>query len=136
MPLGMNIASADGSSTALISSSNFQRGESTNQFQAESETESTSEGEGGGLAFTNSLSKSEGTSRGLNKNRGTSQAAGSSEALYPVFENLPTSFHSKENELYMHGEMIRNLPVGRAILKFRSNATTITIPPPRKTTSP
>jgi hypothetical protein len=40
----------------------------------------------------------------------------------PVYCDLPTSFHSKDNELYMKGEMIRNLPVGRAVIN--------TAPPP------
>ena len=29
----------------------------------------------------------------------------------PLYADLPSSFHSKDNELYMKGEMIRNLPV-------------------------
>ena len=53
----------------------------------------------------------------------------------PVYADLPTSFHSKDNELYMKGEMIRNLPVGRAVIKFRSNTTFLNVPPPRKRTT-
>ena len=50
----------------------------------------------------------------------------------PVYSDLPTSFHSKDNELYMKGEMIRDLPIGRAVIKFRSNTTYLNIPPPRR----
>ena len=50
----------------------------------------------------------------------------------PVYYDLPTSFHSKDNELYMKGEMIRNLPVDRAVVKYRAASTFITVPPPRK----
>ena len=53
----------------------------------------------------------------------------------PVYADLPTSFHSKDNELYMKGEMIRNLPVGRAVIKFRGNTTFLNVPPPRKNTT-
>jgi hypothetical protein len=44
----------------------------------------------------------------------------------------PPLFHSKDNELYIKGEAIRALPVGRAIIKFRANTTFLNIPPPRK----
>lgn len=132
MPLGMNVGSADGSASALLSSNSFQRGETTNQFESQTETESLSEAEGGGLAFSDATTKSEGTSKGHNKSRGTTEAAGSSQALFPVHENLPTSFHPKDNMLYMAGEMIRNLPIGRAIIRFRNNVTTLNVPPPRK----
>ena len=50
----------------------------------------------------------------------------------PLYAELPTSFHSKDNELYIKGEMIRGLPIGRAVIKFRGNMTFLTVPPPRK----
>ena len=132
-PLGMNIGSADSSARALLSSSSFQRGQSSNLFESRSETESMTEGEGGGLAFSESLSRSEGTSKGKSRNRGTTEGAGSTEALIPTYDMLPTSFHAKDNVLYMAGERLRTLPVGRAIVRFRSNLSPLTVPPPRKT---
>jgi hypothetical protein len=35
----------------------------------------------------------------------------------------------------MKGEMIRNLPIGRAVIKFRGATTFLTVPPPRKNTA-
>jgi hypothetical protein len=64
--------------------------------------------------------------------RSKSQSQGSSEALIPTYEPWATSFHSKDNEFCMKGEMIRNLPVGHAVIKFRSSHTFLTVPPPRK----
>ena len=136
MPLGMNVGSADGASSAWLSSNMSQRGDTTSQFESRSESESTSEGEGGGLAFSEGTATSQGTSSARNKTRGETQGRGSSQALFPVYANLPSSFHSKDNALYMAGETIRNLPVGRAILRFRDKVTTLTVPPPRKSKSP
>lgn len=136
MPLGMNVGAADGSSSALMSSNSFQRGETTSEFQSRTETESISEAEGGGLAFGESVTKSEGTSHGRNTNRGTTQGGGAAEALFPLYEDRPGSFHSKENLLYMAGETIRNLPVGRTIVKFRNTVISLNVPPPRKPKSP
>ncbi|MFN0218209.1 MAG: hypothetical protein ACKVP4_05265 [Hyphomicrobium sp.] len=136
MPLGMNVGSADGASNAWLSSNMSQRGDTTSQFESRSESESASEGEGGGLAFSEGVATSQGTSSARNKTRGQTQGRGSSQALFPVYADLPSGFHSKDNALYMAGETIRNLPVGRAILRFRDKITTLTVPPPRKPKSP
>jgi hypothetical protein len=132
LPLGMNIGSADSASQSLISSKNFQSAESLNRFEALSETEGRTDSEGGGLAITDALTASRGKSLAKSKTRGTTQGQGTSEALMPVYCDLPTSFHSKDNELYMKGELIRNLPVGRAVIKYRAASTFLTVPPPRK----
>ena len=135
LPLGMNIGSADSSSQSLISSKNFQSAESLSRFEALSQTEGRTDSEGGGLAITDAITASRGKSLAKSKTRGKTQGQGESEALMPVYYDLPTSFHSKDNELYMKGEMIRNLPVGRAVIKFRGNSTFLTVPPPRKSTA-
>lgn len=132
MPLGMNVGRADSSATALLSSSSFQSVESANQFTGVTDTESESDAVGGGLAFSETISQTTGTTSTRSKNRGTTEGSGTSEALFPVYQDLPTSFHSKENVLYMAGETIRNLPIGRCIVKFRGNVTMLTVPPPRK----
>jgi len=135
LPLGMNIGSADSSSQSLISSKNFQSAESLSRFEGLSQTEGRTDSEGGGLAITDAITASRGKSLAKNKTRGKTQGQGTSEALMPFYVDLPTSFHSKDNELYMKGEMIRNLPVGRAVIKFRGNTTFLTVPPPRKSTT-
>ena len=134
LPLGMNIGSADSTSQSLISSKNFQSAESLSRFEALSQTEGRTDSEGGGLAITDAVTASRGKSLSKSKTHGNTKGQGTSEALMPVYYNLPTSFHSKDNELYIKGEMIRNLPVGRAVIKFRGNSTFLTIPPPRKST--
>ena len=132
LPLGMSVGAADGTSQALMSSENFQSAESLSRFRAQNESHSYSDAEGGGVALSETLTRSRGRSLGNSKTSGTTQGKGTSEALMPVYADLPTSFHSKDNELYMKGEMIRDLPVGRAVIKFRSNTTFLNIPPPRK----
>jgi len=68
--------------------------------------------------------------------RGVTKGQGWSEAQFPVYERLPTAWHSKENELYLRGEMIRGLAVGRAVFRFRGNSTFLNIPPPRRSKKP
>ena len=136
MPLGMVEGSADGTSQALMSSENFQTAESLSRFQGRNETESYTDAQGSGIALSEGFTRSRGKSVAKSMTRGTTKGTGSSEAQMPVYADLPTSFHSKDNELYIKGEMIRNLPVGRAVIKFRSTTTFLTVPPPRKSTTP
>jgi len=136
MPLGMVEGSADGSSQALMSSENFQTAESLSRFQGRNESESYTDAQGSGVALSEAFTRSQGKSVAKSMTRGTTKGTGSSEAQMPVYADLPTSFHSKDNELYIKGEMIRNLPVGRAVIKFRSTTTFLTVPPPRKSTTP
>jgi hypothetical protein len=135
LPLGMSVGAADGASQALMSSENFQSAESLSRFRAQNESQSYSDAEGGGVALSETVTSSRGRSLGNSKTSGATRGTASSEALMPFYADLPTSFHSKDNELYMKGEMIRNLPVGRAVIKFRGNTTFLTVPPPRKNTA-
>lgn len=132
-PLGMNIGSTSGASTALLSASSSQRSESTNRFSALTETDSISESEGGGLANSESVSSSQGTSKGRHKTRGVTEGASAAEALFPVYKDLPTSFHSRDNVLHMAAETLRTLGIGRAIVRFRNRVTPLNVPPPRRT---
>ena len=134
LPLGMNVGAADGASQALMSSENFQTAESLSRFRAHNESQTYSDAEGGGVALSETITHSRGRSLGNSKTSGTSRGTGFAESLMPVYVDLPTSFHSKDNELYMKGEMIRDLPVGRAVIKFRGNTTFLSVPPPRKKT--
>jgi hypothetical protein len=49
---------------------------------------------------------------------GTSTTRGTSEAFESVYALLPTSFHSKENALYMAAQMLRCLKTGLAYLRY------------------
>jgi hypothetical protein len=135
MPSAMNVGRSDGGANALLSSSSTFDSTGTSRFESVTETTSESEGIGGGLAFSESRSQSEGTSRGRHTTKGTTAGAGRSEALFPVYKELPTAFHSKDHALYRAGETIRALPVGRAILRFRDTVALLTVPPPRKPSS-
>ena len=128
----MSIGSADSTSQSLISSKNFQSAESLSRFQGLSEIKGRTNAEATGIAASQALTTSRGKTLGKNKTRGNTKSQGSADALMPLYEPLPTSFHSKDNELYIKGEMIRNMPVGRAVIKFRANATFLNVPPPRK----
>jgi hypothetical protein len=135
MPSVQSVGSSDAGANALLSSTSTFDSSGTSQFESVSETTSESEGIGGGLAFSESRSQAQGTSRGRHTTKGTTAGAGSAQALFPLYKELPTAFHSKEHALYLAGEIIRTLPVGRAVLRFRDTVTLLTVLPPRKPSS-
>jgi hypothetical protein len=132
MPLGMNVGAADGTANAVSTMQAENRAQGRNTFSSITETDSETAGRGGGLAFSESVSRASGTSSGKHSTRGTTQGAGTSEALFPTYQNLPTAFHSKDHALYRAGEMLRSLPVGRAVVRFRDTRAVLTVPPPRR----
>jgi hypothetical protein len=50
--------------------------------------------------------------------RGAAETHGAQDAYKPVFEDLPSSFHSKENMLYFAGQTLRGLTTGKAFINF------------------
>ena len=98
------------------------RSESTSLIQTES----------GGLAHSETEITGRAVHRGRSKQRGTTKSDGRTQSTIPAYQKLPTSFHSLEHVKYMAGETIRNLPTGRAVLRFRRTVTFLNVPPPRR----
>ena len=131
LPLGMSIGSADSTSQSLISSKNFQSAKSLSDSKGslKSKAAPMPGNRYRHLSSPDHLARQNTQQKQDPREHQKPRLGGSTDTEY---EPLPTSFHSKDNELYMKGEMIRNLPVGRAVIKFRSNTTFLNVPPPRK----
>src|SRR5262249_27115913 len=91
-------------------------------------TQSSSQIQSGARAISQGTSVTESTMVGRATQKGTSRGAGRAQTIVPVYTDLPTSFHSKDNALYMAGERIRALPTGRAIMRFRNNVVVVNVP--------
>ena len=65
--------------------------------------------------------------------RGTAITRGTSEAFEPLYALLPTSFHSKDNALYMAAQLLRCLKTGSAYVRYfdRSSARETFLAVPR-----
>jgi hypothetical protein len=50
--------------------------------------------------------------------RGAAESHGAQDAYKPIFEDLPTSFHSKDDMLYFAGQTLRGLTTGKAFINF------------------
>jgi hypothetical protein len=49
---------------------------------------------------------------------GSSRAEGLSEGLEPIYADLPSAVHSKENALYLTSMMLRSLKTGQAFVNY------------------
>jgi hypothetical protein len=89
-------------------------GQSLSNSSASASSSNESSGSTRGTAFgrTHGVAKIEG------RVHGTSRSEGVTEGLEPVYQALPTSFHSKENVLYMAAHEIRSLKAGEAFVNY------------------
>jgi hypothetical protein len=55
---------------------------------------------------------------GRGNSQGMAQTKGAHDAYRPVFQDLPASFHSKENMLYFAAQTLRSLTTGKAFINF------------------
>ena len=134
MPLSQNVARASASTRgqSRVASQAYQRTNSRSRSlgSATSNIAMTSDSVGGGSGHSLTQGSNTGRSVGHGTNRGITRGATESEAILPVYADLPSSFHSLENAAYLAGETIRDLPVGQCIARFRNRIVHLKIPKP------
>jgi DNA-binding Lrp family transcriptional regulator len=99
---------ASGSSTMV--------GESTSRMRGTSVMHAVSKGEGVGDGVSYGIQR--GKSSGSAQSSGTSLTRGESETFEPIYELLPSSFHSKEHALYTAAQLLRCLKAGQAYVRY------------------
>jgi hypothetical protein len=124
--LGPNAATASPWQYPLSESTGTSASQGTSHQSATIEGTSRTTTETWGEATTSAHSRAH--TRSASRSKGTSEQVGEREAFEPVYADLPTTYHSKENELYFAGEMIRALPVGRAFISWRGRTVCIQVP--------
>jgi hypothetical protein len=116
VPLGQSVGKSSSSGSSRQSGS----------CSGTSEVTIESEGE----ALTQARSRATTLSRARSRGRG--ETRGVSEAFEPIYADLPSAWHGKDNELYRAGELLRALPVGRAYVSWRGRCALVTIPAPKR----
>jgi hypothetical protein len=75
-----------------------------------------------GGAHTSSHSVTAGRSVSVSDSHATSSSRGASEGLEPIYRDLPSAVHSKDNALYFAAQMLRSLTAGEAYASFVDQA--------------
>jgi hypothetical protein len=101
-------SSARGGSTAA--------GRTRGSVKGQSSMHAVAVGEAWGEAVTRGSHRA--TSIGRAETNGTAETSGTQESFKPIYEELPGSFHSKDNVLYFAGQTLRNLTAGKAFINF------------------
>ena len=102
--------SSQGSGTSSMSGRATSK--ATSNVSMFSETSGWSHGE------AESTGQSSARIAGRGNTRGAARTQGAQDAYKPIFRELPTSFHSKENMLYFAGQTLRSLVTGKAFINF------------------
>jgi len=115
----MSAASA-GSTHSASSMAGVSSGDSGGHTAGRSRAAGTSSARGASRAhmrahaFSSSVSQTEAEAH----MRGTSQSESESEGLEPVYRDLPSAVHSRENVRYLAAQLLRSLPTGQGLLAY------------------
>jgi hypothetical protein len=114
--LGVSEGANAMSHTAQATGSSSTRGASSGSTRGRSSTQGETAGEAWGEAV--SFGTHRATATGVAGTRGRGETRGSQEAFKPIYQDLPGSFHGKENVLYLAAQTLRNLTTGKAFINF------------------
>ncbi|MGE4053287.1 MAG: hypothetical protein AB7F99_00695 [Vicinamibacterales bacterium] len=128
MPLSLGLGTGVSQSTAHAASSSH--ADSLQLSTSRSHSESTSEITTSGTSYAESLSSAVGTGRSqsVSTSEGISESTGTTEGIEPIYESLPTSFHSLQNVVHMAAEKLLDLPVGQFLVRSGSRTATVRVP--------
>ena len=125
---GMNYSTAasSGTSTGTSASKSSAAGLSIGTAASRSRTIGFATGKSTTHAMTLGSTQGRAHSRGRNHATtissgdasGRTSTYGTAEAFEPLYTELPTAMHSKENVLYMAAQSLRNLPTGVAYINY------------------
>lgn len=93
-------------------------GVTSSKSKSKGRSTSIAEGYAFSQSFTQSIAKSLVETVGKAVTSGTGRSDGYSEALEPVYENLPTAVHGITNELYFAGQLLRSLPTAVGYVSY------------------
>lgn len=89
---------------------------------AVAETSATTVTQGRSETFGTSYTKTHGETRGQStshgETRGVSESSGYSEGIEPIYRDLPSTVHSKENVLYLAAQELLSLTTGSARIAY------------------
>lgn len=71
-----------------------------------------------GTSYTRTRGETVGQSKSVGHTKGTTESRGYSEGIEPVYQNLPSAVHGKDNVLYMAAQELLSLTTGTARIAY------------------
>ncbi len=128
LPIGQGITTGDNTSLGSFATSSL--AESSLESESMAHTDGTTFSSTYGAGITRAHSKAEGEGIAVSEGASTSNAVNVNwhRAHKPIFENLPHSYFSKDEQLYKAGRELRRLPTAHAIVSMQAVMHLITVP--------
>jgi hypothetical protein len=117
-------STTDGSSSSVAESSGGSHSDSYSSSHgrsvAETNSMTTTRGtsQTAGTSYTETIGQTVGRSTSAGQTTGTSDSRGYSEGIEPLYGNLPSAVHGKENMLYFAAQELLSLTTGRARIAY------------------
>ena len=131
--VGMSESASSVAHSSLGKGSSRTEGRATTRATGNSSVFAQTTGRGRGEAQMRGHSAAR--TAGRSDTRGAAQTRGAQDAYKSVFEDLPSSFHSKGNVLYFAAQSLRSLTTGKAFINLVDGtgmkAGLLTVPPVR-----
>jgi TraM recognition site of TraD and TraG len=116
MTIGLSEGESAMAHSAEMRGGSAMKASSTGSARGSSSMHAVTTGEAWGQAVSRGVQTS--TSIGHAETRGRADTHGTQESFKPVYQDLPASFHGKENALYFAAQTLRGLTTGKAFLNF------------------
>jgi len=128
--VGMSDGANSMAHSAQATGASSMRGKTAGSMRGKSSMRAATTGEAWGEAVSRGTQRA--TSIGVASSQGRGQTRGTQESFKPLYRDLPSSFHGKENVLYFAAQTLRNLTTGKAFINFvdraGAHAALLTVP--------
>jgi len=132
IPIGQGITTSDSSSLGSFSNSSLAETNLESEGRAHTDSASFASSRGGGITRAQSEAEGEGLARTESETKSFGASNTWHQAHRPIFEILPHSYFSKDEQLYKAGRELRRLPTAHAVVSIEAEMHLITVPTLKK----
>ena len=133
LPIGLGVTTSDTSALGSFSTASFAESSLESESLAHTDSTSFASTRGGGVTRAQSEAQGEGLARSEGESTSSASSNNWHQAHKPIFENLPHSYFSKDEQLYKAGRELRRLPTAHAVVSIQGEMHLITVPNLKKT---
>ena len=133
LPIGQGVTTSDTSALGSFSTASFAESSLESESLAHTDSTSLASTRGGGVSRAHSEAEGEGFARSEGESASSASSNNWRQAHKPIFETLPHSYFSKDEQLYKAGRELRRLPTAHAVVSIQGAMHLIIVPNLSKT---